>query len=187
VRNWHHDQMDVDLHLVGAEDKPVIANLLQLYLHDFSEFEPRELSTHGTFDYAWLDSYFTAAADREAYLIAVAGRPVGFALARSDEDGDDGAWNVSEFFVARAHRRQGVAAQAAHQLFQRHPGPWTLSYLTDNHPASRFWPNLVDTAACGPVDRREQQPPGAAAPKIRLRFQVSSPQRPQTQIDPLHG
>jgi predicted acetyltransferase len=112
----------------------------------------------------WLDNYFTAAADREAYLITVGGRPAGFALARSDVDGDDGAWNVSEFFVVRAHRRQGVAAQAAHQLFQRHPGPWTLSYLLDNHPASRFWPNLADTVASGPVDRREQQDPPTLLP-----------------------
>ena len=51
--------MNVDLHAVGWEDKPVVANLLQLYLHDFSEFEPKQLSAHGTFDYAWLDSYFT--------------------------------------------------------------------------------------------------------------------------------
>ncbi|MBS2546770.1 hypothetical protein KGQ19_07805 [Catenulispora sp. NL8] len=49
--------MDVDLLAVGAEDKPVIANLLQLYLHDSSEFEPGALSAHGVFDYAWLDSY----------------------------------------------------------------------------------------------------------------------------------
>jgi predicted acetyltransferase len=176
----------VDLRLAGAEDKPVIANLLQLYLHDFSEVEPRELSPHGTFDYAWLDSYFIAAADREAYLITVAGRLAGFALVRSDVDGDEGAWNVSEFFVVRAHRRKGIATRAARQLLQRHPGPWTLSYLLDNHPASRFWPNLVNTVACEPADRREQQPPEVTAPKIRLRFQVSSRLSPLAQADPAH-
>ncbi len=163
--------VDVDLLPLGAGDKPVIANLMQLYLHDSSEFEPRELSAHGMFDYAWLDSYFTAP-DREAHLITVAGRPAGFALARCDVDGDDGAWNVSEFFVVRRHRGRGVAAQAAGLLFQRHPGPWTLSYLLANAAASRFWPNLVSVQASGPVSRIEQQPPDVAAPKIRLRFQA---------------
>ena len=166
--------MDVDLLAAGPEDKPFIANLLQLYLHDFSEFEPRELSAHGTFDYAWLDSYFTAP-DREAHLITVDGRPAGFALVRCDVAGDDGAWNVGEFFVVRGHRGRGVAAQAARLLFQRHPGPWTLSYLLANVPASRFWPNLVSAVASGPIARHEQQPPEVPAPRIRLRFEISAP------------
>jgi predicted acetyltransferase len=164
--------MDVDLHAVGAEDKPVIANLLQLYLHDFSEFEPHELSVHGLFDYAWLDSYFSEPT-REAHLITVAGRPAGFALARCDVDGDDGAWNVSEFFVVRGHRGSGVAGQAARLLFRRHPGPWTLSYLPANLPASRFWPNLVAAVASGPVSRVEPPLPEPSAPKTRLRFHVA--------------
>jgi predicted acetyltransferase len=179
--------VNVDLLAVGAEDKSVIAQLLQLYLHDFSEFEPRELSAHGTFDYAWLDSYFTAP-DREAHLITVAGRPAGFALARCDVDGDDGAWNVSEFFVVRGHRGRGVAAQAARLLFQRHPGLWTLSYLLTNPAASRFWPNLVGAQADGPVSRREQQPPEVPTPKIRLRFQVGLHQpHHQTPTSSKHG
>jgi len=163
----------VDLHAVSATDKPVIANLLQLYLHDFSEFEPHELSAHGLFDYAWLDSYFTEPT-REAHLITVGGRPAGFALARCDVGGDDGAWNVSEFFVVRGHRGSGVAAQAARLLFQRHPGPWTLSYLPANLPASQFWPKLVGAVADGPVsqvDLRSTEP--ATAPKTRLRFHVA--------------
>lgn len=168
--------MDVDLLAVGAEDKPVIARLLQLYLHDFSEFEPRELSAHGTFDYPWLDSYFTSP-DREAHLITVDGRPAGFALARRDVPGYEDAWNVSEFFVVRGHRGRGTAAQAARLLFQRHPGPWTLSYLPANPAASRFWPDLVGAEASGPVVRVDQLPPERPAPKIRLRFHID-PRRP---------
>ncbi|WP_344662049.1 GNAT family N-acetyltransferase [Catenulispora subtropica] len=167
--------MDVGLLAVAPVDKPVIANLLQLYLHDFSEYEPRELSPQGTFEYSWLDSYFTTPG-REAYLITVADRPAGFALTRCDVDGDDGAWNVSEFFVVRGHRRQGVAAQAARLLFQRHPGPWTLSYLLANTPASRFWPKLVSAVAHGPVSHHEQRPPEVPAPRIRLRFPISAHQ-----------
>ena len=149
------------------------ANLLQLYLHDSSEYEPSELSAHGTFDFAWLDSYFTEPT-REALLITVAGRPAGFALARCDVPGDVGPWNVGEFFVVRGHRGRGrgVAGQAARLLFRRHPGPWTLSYLPANGPASRFWPKLVDAVAVGPVSRHEFQPTGGGAAKVRLRFQI---------------
>lgn len=166
--------MDVDLLAVGAERKPVIARLLQLYLHDFSEFEPRKLTAQGTFDYAWLDSYFTTP-EREVCLIMAAGRLAGFALTRCDVDGGAGAWDVSEFFVVRAHRRQGVATQAARLLFLRHPGPWTVSYLPANRPAACFWPGLVGQIACGPVVRSEQPSPGAAA-RIWLRFHVVAEQ-----------
>lgn len=172
-RCCHDGPVDADLVAVGAADKPVIAALLQLYLHDFSEFEPRELTAHGTFDYPWLDSYFTAP-EREAYLITVAGHPAGFALARCDVDGSEGDWNVSEFFVVRRHRRQGVAERAARLLFARHMGPWTLSFLVGNVPAARFWPRVVEAVATGPVVRRDLPRTEGANPKVRLWFEVGT-------------
>jgi predicted acetyltransferase len=166
--------MDLELIAVTAEDRLVLANLMQLYLHDFSELEATELtelSAHGTFDYPWLDSYFTSPT-REAYLIRLGGRLAGFALARCDIKGDEGAWNLSEFFVARGHRRRGVAAAAARLLFQRHPGTWTLSYLHHNGPAARLWPALAAAVSSGAVHQVEQHPPAVSAAKSRLRFEV---------------
>ncbi|MFJ5293448.1 GNAT family N-acetyltransferase [Streptomyces sp. NPDC088348] len=161
--------VEVRLTAAGSDDKPVLANLLQLYLHDFSEFQPLELSAHGTFDYRWLDSYFIGSDDREAYLITAAGRTAGFALARCDVEGDEGAWNISEFFVARRYRRRGVGREAARLLFQCHPGTWTLSYFHDNAPAARLWPGVADAESDGPVGRGEGQPP---ADSTGLRFHV---------------
>lgn len=158
---------------MGPNDKPVVANLMQLYLHDSSEFDSTEPSAHGLFDFPWLDSYFTALG-REAYLISVGGRPAGFALTRCDVEGDDGAWNLSEFFVVRGHRGHGVAARAVRLVLRRHPGPWTLSYLVANVPAARFWPRLIDAVASGPVVRTEQSLPEAAAPRVRLSFEVAA-------------
>jgi predicted acetyltransferase len=164
--------VDVELVAVSTADKPVLANLLELYLHDFSEFLPLELSADGTFGYRWLDSYFTAS-DREAYLITKGGQLAGFAMVRCDVDGDVGAWSVSEFFIIRRHRRRGVSREAARQLFQRHPGTWTLSYLHQNAPAARFWPLVVNDLCDGPVGRTEQHPPSVPAAKSNLRFHVA--------------
>ncbi|WP_329571846.1 GNAT family N-acetyltransferase [Kitasatospora sp. NBC_01266] len=165
--------MDVELVATTAEDRPVLANLLQLYLHDFSEFQPIELTAHGTYDYPYLDRFF-GDPDREAYLIRVGGRPAGFVLARCDIAGDDGAWNVSEFFVVRGQRGKGVAGAAARLLFQRHPGMWTLSYLQQNAPAARLWPAVVASVAEGPVARVEQLPPAVTEARYRLRFEVAA-------------
>ena len=142
-------------------------------MHDFSEFLPLELSVHGTFGYRWLDSYFTAASDREAYLITMGGLLAGFAMVSCDAEGDVGVWSISEFFIVRRHRRRGIAREAARQLFQRHPGTWTLSYLHDNTPAACFWPLLVNALSDGPVGRTEQHPPAVPAAKSILRFRVA--------------
>lgn len=167
----HRGRMDIELVPVTAEGRQVLANLMQLYLHDFSELDNRELSADGTFGYPWFDAYFTSPA-REPYLIRVAGRPAGFALVRCDVAGDEGAWNVSEFFVVRRYRRQGVAATAARLLFQRHPGPWTLAYLHHNTAAARLWPALAAAVADGAVRHEEQHPPAVPLAKSRLRFEV---------------
>jgi predicted acetyltransferase len=163
--------VDVELVAVTVDRKPVLANLLQLYLHDFCEFRPAELSAQGTFDYLWLSSYFNAP-EREAYLITSGDRLAGFAMIRCDVEGDEGAWNVSEFFVVRGHRRSGVAREAAGQLFRRHPGVWTLSYLHHNVPAARMWPAVADSVADGPVVRADRCPPAVPAATARLRFRV---------------
>ncbi|WP_323377209.1 GNAT family N-acetyltransferase [Streptomyces smaragdinus] len=152
-------------------DRPILERLLQLHLHDFSEFQPTELTPEGAFDYPWLDDYFTSA-NREAYLITADGLLAGFALIRCDVPGDDGAWNVSEFFVARGHRRRGTASTAARQLFQRHPGVWTLAFLEHNVPAARLWPTLAEAVSEGPVERVRKIPPEVPAAKSRLRFRV---------------
>jgi predicted acetyltransferase len=163
--------MDVELVAVTVEHKSVLTNLLQLYLHDFSQLRPAELSAQGTFDYPWLGNYFNTP-EREAYLITSGDRLAGFAMIRCDVEGDEGAWNVSEFFVVRGHRRSGVAREAAGQLFRRHPGVWTLSYLHDNGPAARMWPAVADGVADGPVVRTDQHPSTGPAATSHLRFHV---------------
>lgn len=165
--------MNVDLVAVAEADKAVLANLLQLYQYDFSEYRNYELTPHGTFVYRYLDSYFTEPA-RESWFITVAGELAGFALTRGDVDDDD-SWNVGEFFVVRKYRRKGVARAAARQLFGRHPGAWTLTFDHDNLPAVALWPSLAADLATGSVDQVDRYPPVVAYPGTRLRFEVVGP------------
>jgi predicted acetyltransferase len=157
--------VDVELVTTAEADKPVLANLLQLYQYDFSEIRELDLTPHGTFTYRYLDSYFTESG-REAYFVTVDGTLGGFALLRGDAD-DDGSWNVAEFFVVRRYRRRGVARQAARLLFARHPGEWTLSFDRNNAPAAALWRTVVAEAATGEITETECPPPIAGT---RLRF-----------------
>ncbi len=160
--------MDVELVVVEEADKVVLANMIQLYQHDFAEIRDQSLTRHGTFTYPYLDHYFTEPG-REAYFIEVAGGLAGFALARADVD-EDGSWNVAEFFVARGHRRRGVARAAARLLFDRHPGEWTLSFDHANAAAGAMWRSIAAAVADGPVTEVDRAEP---VPSTRLRFRVA--------------
>jgi hypothetical protein len=58
---------------VSEEDKPVLANLIQLYRYDLAPIRGYELSEHGMFVYRYLDHHFVDHG-LEACFIRVHGR-----------------------------------------------------------------------------------------------------------------
>jgi predicted acetyltransferase len=161
-------QVNVELNPVAEQHKSVLANLIQLYCYDFSEIRGFDLTAHGTFTHRYLDHYFTDDT-REACFITAGGVLAGFTLTRRL---DDGVREVSEFFVARRHRRHGTGQAAAHQMFRRHPGPWQLAFDHANHPAAQFWSRVTASIADGPIQRTDRYPPDVAYPGTRLRLNV---------------
>ena len=103
----------VSLEAVPAARKSVIANLIQLYKYDFSEFAKvgsryGEVSADGLFAYEGLDSYWQEDG-RFAFTIHADSRLAGFALVNRWSALDrplDHA--VGEFFVLRKYRRHRV-------------------------------------------------------------------------------
>jgi len=166
-------QVNVELTPAAEEHKSVLANLIQFYCYDFSEIRGYDLTAHGTFIYRYLDHYFTEE-DREACFITAGGALAGFTMTRRL---DDGARDVSEFFVVRRHRRHGTGQAAAHQMFRRHPGLWQLAFDHANHPAARFWLHVTGTIADGPIDRTDRYPPDVPYPGTRLRLHVRAATR----------
>ncbi len=144
------------------QDKPVLANLLQLYLHDLSEFLPLELTPHGTYTYPYLDLYFREP-DREPYFIDNGDALAGFALLRREQE----TWSIAEFFIARAHRRTGLGRAAAQALLALHPGPWTLTFTPANKTAETFWRTVIS-----PTAERTLTPPEVSEPRTLLHFQA---------------
>ncbi|WP_297507296.1 GNAT family N-acetyltransferase [uncultured Caulobacter sp.] len=128
-----------------TDEAPIIANLMQFYLHDFSAFwfdraVEGELGADGRFsDYPGLETYWTDPT-REPWLFRIGDRPVGFALvndiAHSRTPVDRA---VAEFFVARKHRRRGVGLAAAHALFGSAWGVWEAAVVRRNTAALAFW------------------------------------------------
>jgi predicted acetyltransferase len=161
-------QVNVELTPATEEHKSVLSNLIQLYCYDISEIRGYDMTAHGTFVYRYLDHYFVEDT-REACFITAEGALAGFTMTRRL---NDGAREVSEFFVVRRQRRHGIGQIAAHQTFRRHPGPWELAFDHANHPAARFWPQVTGTIADGPIHRAELYPPDVKYPRTQLRLRV---------------
>ena len=129
--------MVVEVLDVSEEDRPVLRRLLELYRHDFSEFDDADVGAHGEFGYRYLDHYWTDPA-RRPLLFRTAGRWSGFALVRTGDPND-----MAEFFVLRKYRRTGVGSEAARKVLRRFPGPWTVRQQLANSAATKFWRTAI--------------------------------------------
>ena len=122
----------VTLTLVPVSRRLIIANLIQLYKYDFSEFAKigspyGEVGSDGRFVYDGLDSYWREDG-RVPLTVQADGRLVGFILVNRwsalDRELDH---SVAEFFVLLKYRRIGVGSRAAKLLFERWPGRWEVA------------------------------------------------------------
>jgi len=122
------------------DQQPILANLLELYAHDFSEIVDLEIGEDGRFGYPSLPLYWSEPS-RHPFLIRIEGQPAGFALVKqgSELTGNCAAWDMAEFFILRGYRRRGIGATAAHQVWKRFPGPWEIRIMHTNTSALHFW------------------------------------------------
>lgn len=144
--------MQVTLQSALLEDEPILRNLMQLYIYDFSEFNGTDLSPYGLYAYPYLDFYWVEEG-RHAYLIRADGRLAGFVLVRElpvgPEDQIPGdypikcIYSMSEFFILRKYRRMGFGREAARQVFTLFPGVWRVGEIPENQPAQAFWRKVI--------------------------------------------
>ena len=137
----------------SREQEPNLANLLELYIHDFSEFHPAELKQNGRFGYKSLPDYWTKP-DHHPFLIMVDDKLAGFALVKKAGalKSDEPVWDMAEFFIVRAHRNQGIGLASAHQVWQLFPGQWQVRVMHSNRTALAFWQRAIDAFAGQSVD-----------------------------------
>jgi predicted acetyltransferase len=129
--------MGVEIVAATVSHRPVLARLLELYHHDFSEFDGRDVDSRGPYCYEYLDNYWDDE-HRHPFLIRVDGKWAGFALARAGDPHD-----MAEFFVLRKYRRQGVGRLVTLDLFHRFQGHWTVRQQRSNPIATAFWRAVI--------------------------------------------
>src|SRR5215216_5736691 len=109
------------------EQEPILANLLELYAHDFSEFIDLRLGADGRFGYRYLPLYWKEP-DRYPFLIMVNDQLAGFVFVRrgSEISNDTDVWDMAEFFIVRGYRRRGIGTEVAHKIWRNFPGKWEV-------------------------------------------------------------
>lgn len=130
---------------------PLLANLLELYMHDLSGVFPIVLGPDGRFGYDKLPLYWAQPDARHAFLIKRGADVAGFALVTvgSPASDDPSALDVAEFFVLRSHRRAGVGREAAVALWGALRGQWVVRVSEANRVGLRFWSETVRAYTAG--------------------------------------
>lgn len=140
----HRAFQNLELIPATPEQAPILANLIELYAYDFSEFLAIDLEEDGRFSYPTLPLYWTEP-DRHPFLIRIDHKLGGFALIKKGSEVFDNphVWDLAEFFILRRFRRHGVGIIAAHKLWSLFPGPWEVRVMQANTAAQPFWAKAI--------------------------------------------
>jgi predicted acetyltransferase len=138
---------DVNVKIVPAlpAQEPILANLLELYRYDFSEFVEIELGADGRFGYKHLPLYWQESA-RHPFLVMANDRVAGFVFVcqGSEISHAPDVWDIAEFFIMRGFRRLGVGMRVAQEIWQKFPGKWEVRVMGRNHQAKVFWERAIE-------------------------------------------
>jgi predicted acetyltransferase len=115
---------------------------MELYQYDFSEFDGQDLDEHGCFGYGDLD-YFWFEPTHAVFLVRVDEKLAGFVLIDNEVVVTGNERSVSEFFIMRKYRRQGVGKHVAIEVFRRLPAKWEVRVTEQNSPAQVFWRRVI--------------------------------------------
>lgn len=132
----------------APEQEPILANLLELYIHDFSAFHDVKLGADGRFGYRDLSRYWIEP-HRYPFLVRLDGNLAGLILLKrgSEVSSNEAIWDMAEFFIVRGCRRRGIGSRAAHEVWRRFPGQWEVRVLESNHSAHQFWQSAISLFA----------------------------------------
>ncbi|WP_366296442.1 GNAT family N-acetyltransferase [Paenibacillus sp. AN1007] len=146
--------MNVAIVQVNQKYREVLDNLMQLYIYDFSEFLDFDVEENGKYRPYPLDDYFKEGNQQFAYLIKREEKYVGFVLVRFIEELELPHYSISEFFILKKYRREGLGKSAAIDVFNRHQGPWEVHQIESNQGAQIFWKRVINEYTKGQFEER---------------------------------
>lgn len=137
------------LEAADGSQKPVVGNLIQLYLYDMAARAPFPVGESGRYGYDLLDRFW-----EHPYLLRLHGQIAGFALVigHCPIRQRPPCWFMAEFCVLRPYWRRGVGRGAVRAILAQHPGDWEIAWSTANRPAAAFWQAVIPEARQPAID-----------------------------------
>ena len=137
--------MNVVLKQAVIEDREILANLIEKYEYEFSQYDGRDVNRLGLYGYEYLDYYWTAE-KRWAYFIEVDGKLAGFVMVNDFPEVEDRKtdFSIAEFFVMYKYRKKGIGRQAFFMAVDLHKGKWQLKRHPGNLGSVHFWDKVID-------------------------------------------
>lgn len=132
--------MNLEIKKAFANEKSILANLLELYAYDFTEHCDFDIGDDGFYGYKDLPSYWTDG-DKFPYLIYCDGKIAGFVLVqkRLSVSENNEVWDIAEFFILKKYKRKGLGTKVAAEIWGNFPGQWQVRVLVENKIAVAFW------------------------------------------------
>lgn len=147
--------MTLEIIKATIEQKPILANLLELYAYDFTEYCDFDIGESGFYGYEHLAAYWSDE-NRFPYLIYVEKKLAGFSLVQkiSTSIGTE-KWDMSEFFIMKKYKRQGIGTDAACEIWRQFKGAWQVRVLVSNPIACAFWLQAIEKFTSKPPAKTE--------------------------------
>ena len=151
--------MQATLRRVELEDREILANLIEKYNYEFSQYDCRDVNKLGLYGYEYLDYYWTED-KRWAYFIEVDGKLAGFVMVIDlpEAEGTETDFQIAEFFVVYKYRRLGVGKQAFFQVLDKHKGRWQLRRHPKNIASVLFWDKAINEYTNGKYELIKSHP-----------------------------
>ena len=136
--------MKIEIIQATIEQKPILANLLELYAYDFTEFADFDIGENGFYGYEWLPLYWTEP-NRYPHLIYVDAKLAGLVLVQkgSPISEDKEIFDIAEFFIMRKYKRKKIGTTVAIKVWEKFKGTWQVRVLIENKIACAFWLNAI--------------------------------------------
>jgi len=150
---------DITLIPASPAERPILENLMHLYLYDFTEYTGEDADEQGRFTDEHLPKYWVEP-NRYPFLVKVNDHPAGFALVRAVPDPISGklTYHMAEFFIMRKYRRRKIGRHVAFSIFDRFPGHWHVEQEEKNLPAQSFWRKIIGEYTGGRFEEFRQAP-----------------------------
>lgn len=162
--------MNIELRIASLDEKAQLAVMVNTYLQEHCLHQQVRMGPESVEDYIYFPEYWREKG-RFPYFIKAGDKIGGFVLVRTVFEKNDFFYQVSDFYIEPALRRQGLGKNSISSLWNKYPGRWELQVLAPNVTAKEFWSNCASENAMGPVKITEVE----EADGLRYQFNFEVP------------